>query len=77
MWSMKKLVMFGALAALVAVAGCTVRALWLRPRRAALGGDVDEPEPVARACVALFSDWLPATTGELLHVDGGYHAVGA
>jgi enoyl-[acyl-carrier protein] reductase I len=45
--------------------------------RAPLGWDVDDPEPVARACVALFSDWLPATTGELLHVDGGYHAVGA
>ena len=45
--------------------------------RAPLGWDVDNPEPVARACVALFSDWLPATTGELLHVDGGYHAVGA
>ncbi|MEE2769404.1 MAG: enoyl-ACP reductase FabI [Actinomycetota bacterium] len=45
--------------------------------RAPLGWDVDNPEPVARACVALFSDWLPATTGELLHVDGGYHAMGA
>ena len=45
--------------------------------RAPLGWDVDDPEPVAKACVALFSDWLPATTGELLHVDGGYHAVGA
>ena len=45
--------------------------------RAPLGWNVDDPEPVARACVALFSDWLPATTGELLHVDGGFHAVGA
>jgi enoyl-[acyl-carrier-protein] reductase (NADH) len=27
--------------------------------------------------VALLSDWFPATTGEMLHVDGGYHAVGA
>ena len=45
--------------------------------RAPLGWNVDDPEPVARACVALFSDWLPATTGELLHVDGGYHAIGA
>jgi enoyl-[acyl-carrier-protein] reductase (NADH) len=34
-------------------------------------------QSVARACVALLSDWFPATTGEIVHVDGGYHAVGA
>jgi enoyl-[acyl-carrier protein] reductase I len=45
--------------------------------RAPLGWDVKDPEPTARACVALLSDWFPATTGELLHVDGGFHAVGA
>lgn len=45
--------------------------------RAPLGWDVHDPEPVARACVALLSDWFPATTGELVHVDGGYHAMGA
>ena len=45
--------------------------------RAPLGWDVREPEPVARACVALLSDWFPMTTGEMLHVDGGYHAIGA
>ncbi len=45
--------------------------------RAPLGWDVNDSEPVARACVALLSDWFPATTGEILHVDGGYHAVGA
>ena len=45
--------------------------------RAPLGWNVDDPEPAARACVALLSDWLPATTGEKLHVDGGYHAMGA
>ncbi len=45
--------------------------------RAPLGWDVTDSEPVARACVALFSDWFPATTGEIIHVDGGYHAVGA
>ncbi|MGH9135769.1 MAG: enoyl-ACP reductase FabI [Acidimicrobiales bacterium] len=45
--------------------------------RAPLGWDVRDPEPAARACIALLSDWFPATTGELLHVDGGYHAVGA
>ena len=45
--------------------------------RAPLGWDVNDSEPVARACVALLSDWFPATTGEIVHVDGGYHAVGA
>ncbi|HEY3241540.1 MAG TPA: enoyl-ACP reductase FabI [Acidimicrobiia bacterium] len=45
--------------------------------RAPLGWDVSNAEPVARACVALFSDWFPATTGEIIHVDGGYHALGA
>lgn len=45
--------------------------------RAPLGWDVDDSEPVARACVALLSDWFPATTGEIIHVDGGYHAMGA
>ena len=34
------------------------------------------PRTVARACVALLSDWFPATTGEMVHVDGGYHAMG-
>ena len=45
--------------------------------RAPLGWSVTNPEPVARACVALLSDWFPATTGEMVHVDGGYHAMGA
>jgi meromycolic acid enoyl-[acyl-carrier-protein] reductase len=45
--------------------------------RAPLGWDVTDAEPVARACVALLSDWFPATTGSIVHVDGGYHAVGA
>lgn len=45
--------------------------------RAPLGWDVNDPLPVAKACVALLSDWFPATTGEIIHVDGGYHAVGA
>jgi len=45
--------------------------------RAPLGWAVTDPEPVARACVALLSDWFPATTGEMIHVDGGYHAIGA
>jgi enoyl-[acyl-carrier protein] reductase I len=45
--------------------------------RAPLGWDVSNAEPVARACVALLSDWFPATTGEIVHVDGGFHAIGA
>lgn len=44
--------------------------------RAPLGWDLEDPEPTARACVALMSDWFPATTGEIVHVDGGFHAVG-
>jgi len=45
--------------------------------RAPLGWDVTDSEPVARAVIALLSDWFPATTGEIIHVDGGYHAIGA
>ncbi len=45
--------------------------------RAPLGWDVNDSTAVAKACVALLSDWFPATTGEMIHVDGGYHAVGA
>src|SRR5438046_2753187 len=45
--------------------------------RAPLGWDVKDPSAVASACVALLSDLFPATTGEVVHVDGGYHAVGA
>ena len=45
--------------------------------RAPLGWDVGDATPVAKACVALLSDWLPMTTGEMIHVDGGAHAVGA
>ena len=45
--------------------------------RSPLGWDVTDSSAVAKACVALLSDWFPATTGEMVHVDGGYHAVGA
>ncbi|WP_300613690.1 enoyl-ACP reductase FabI [Trebonia sp.] len=45
-------------------------------QRAPLGWSITDPEPAARACVALLSDWFPATTGEIVHVDGGVHAVG-
>ncbi|MHB8329338.1 MAG: enoyl-ACP reductase FabI [Acidimicrobiales bacterium] len=44
--------------------------------RAPLGWDVTDAEPVARAAVALLSDWFPMTTGEMVHVDGGVHAMG-
>ena len=45
--------------------------------RAPLGWDLSDQEPAARAVCALLSDWFPATTGEIVHVDGGYHALGA
>ena len=45
--------------------------------RAPLGWDINDAGPAARACVALLSDWFPATTGEIVHCDGGVHAVGA
>ena len=45
--------------------------------RAPLGWDINDSEPVARTVLALMSDWFPATTGEMIHVDGGYHAMGA
>ncbi|MGO1166881.1 MAG: enoyl-ACP reductase FabI [Janibacter sp.] len=44
--------------------------------RAPLGWDVGDPVPTAKACTMLLSDWFPATTGEILHVDGGVHAMG-
>jgi meromycolic acid enoyl-[acyl-carrier-protein] reductase len=45
--------------------------------RAPLGWDINDSTAVSKAVVALLSDWFPATTGEMVHVDGGYHAVGA
>ncbi|MEV4579034.1 enoyl-ACP reductase FabI [Nonomuraea jabiensis] len=47
------------------------------PAKAPLGWDLADTIPAAKACVALMSDWFPATTGEIVHVDGGVHAVGA
>jgi len=43
---------------------------------APLGWNVEDSSAVARTTVALLSDWLPATTGSMIHVDGGFHAVG-
>ena len=45
--------------------------------RAPIGWDLADPEPAARACIALLSDWFPRTTGEIVHCDGGVHAMGA
>jgi enoyl-[acyl-carrier protein] reductase I len=45
--------------------------------RAPLGWDNTDQEPTARAICALLSDFFPATTGEIVHVDGGFHAMGA
>jgi enoyl-[acyl-carrier protein] reductase I len=45
--------------------------------RAPLGWDVTNPLPAAQACIALMSDWFPATSGEIIHVDGGMHSQGA
>ena len=39
--------------------------------------DVTDPVPAAKAAVALLSDWFPKTTAEIVHVDGGLHAMGA
>lgn len=45
--------------------------------RSPLGWNINDAEPVGKAVAALLSDWFPATTGEIIHVDGGYHAIGA
>jgi hypothetical protein len=46
------------------------------PQRAPLGWDRTDAGPAAKACCALMSDWFPATTGTIVHVDGGFHATG-
>jgi meromycolic acid enoyl-[acyl-carrier-protein] reductase len=45
--------------------------------RAPLGWDNADHAPTAKAVCALLSDLFPATTGEIVHVDGGLHAMGA
>lgn len=52
-----------------------LEAMW--STRAPLGWDESDPEPTARAVCALLSDLFPATTGEIVHVDGGFHSQGA
>ncbi len=45
--------------------------------RSPLHWDTSNPDPVARMVCVLLSDWAPMTTGEIIHVDGGFHAVAA
>ncbi|MEU1281846.1 enoyl-ACP reductase FabI [Streptomyces sp. NPDC005805] len=45
--------------------------------RSPLAWDMADPEPTGRGVVALLSDWFPKTTGEIVHVDGGVHIMGA
>ena len=46
-------------------------------RQAPLGWDVKDPKPVAAAALFLLSGMASGITGEIVHVDGGYHAMGA
>ena len=52
-----------------------LEAMW--QTRAPLGWDDKDQGPTAKAVCALLSDFFPATTGEIVHVDGGFHAMGA
>ena len=54
----------------------TLTPLDSQDERAPIGWNVHDPEPAARGCVALLSDWFPATTATIVHVDGGVHAMG-
>jgi enoyl-[acyl-carrier protein] reductase I len=45
--------------------------------RAPLGWEPKDPEPVAKMACVLLSDFASATSGEIVHVDGGFHAVAA
>ncbi len=46
-------------------------------KRSPLAWDTANPDPVARMVCVLLSDWAPMTSGEIVHVDGGFHAVAA
>lgn len=46
-------------------------------RRSPLVWDTSDPDPVARMVCVLLSDWAKMTSGEIVHVDGGFHAVAA
>ena len=45
--------------------------------RSPLPWDTSNPDPVARMVCVLLSDWAPLTSGEIVHVDGGFHAMAA
>jgi enoyl-[acyl-carrier protein] reductase I len=45
--------------------------------RAPLGWEAEDPAPVADAALFLLSDLSRGTSGEIIHVDGGAHALGA
>jgi enoyl-[acyl-carrier protein] reductase I len=45
--------------------------------RSPLKWDTSNPDPVARMVCVLLSDWAPMTSGEIVHVDGGLHAIAA
>ncbi|WP_369203800.1 enoyl-ACP reductase FabI [Streptomyces sp. PU-14G] len=45
--------------------------------RAPIGWELSDPEPAGRGVAALLSDFFPRTTGEIVHVDGGVHMMGA
>jgi len=47
------------------------------PARAPLAWSLTDATPVGQMCCFLMSDWASMTTGEMIHVDGGYHALGA
>ncbi len=53
----------------------TMEELWTD--RAPLGWNLSDTDPAAKALVALLSDFFPATSGEIIHVDGGLHSTGA
>jgi len=53
----------------------TLAGLW--GAQAPLGWDTADPAPVADAVLFLLSDLARGITGEILHVDGGFHAMGA
>lgn len=53
----------------------TMEELWTD--RAPLGWDLTDTEAAAKGIVALLSDFFPATSGEIIHVDGGLHSTGA
>lgn len=44
--------------------------------RSPLFWDIEDPVPAAKGAIALLSDWFPKTTAEIIHVDGGLHAMG-